>query len=199
MDTRFPLLVARRPMSSGSLVTIRSPERATSTTVASMGSSVRALARSAPASRPICSSTERTSTARSSLARPACLPPWLRHTCAITTALVRNSWPCSSATRRRAIIDRSFLSTAMNAPASRTNALTCGTSSEIRPQAHVPPDSVRQQSGYRASFPRSRGSPPTPPRGAGLQPLPQATRTTPSQPCAQRRALGHLNPRQTKC
>ena len=77
----LPLLDAKRPISSGSLVRIRSPERATRTTVASIGSSVRDLARSAPASRPIFSSTGRTSTARRSLATPACLPPGLRHTC----------------------------------------------------------------------------------------------------------------------
>jgi len=53
MATRLPLLEARWPISSGSLVRIRSPDRATNTTVASMGSSIRALARSTPASRPI--------------------------------------------------------------------------------------------------------------------------------------------------
>jgi hypothetical protein len=141
----LPLLDAKRPISSGSLVRIRSPERATRTTVASIGSSVRDLARSAPASRPIFSSTRRTSTARRSLATPACLPPELRHTCAITIALVRSSWPWSCATRSRAIVDRSFLSTAMKAPASKTRALTGATSSEFRLRVHVPPGSIRLQ------------------------------------------------------
>jgi hypothetical protein len=65
---------------------------------------------------------------------------------------VRSSRPWSCATRSRAIIDRSFLSTAMKAPASRTRALTGGTSSEFRLRAHVPLGSIRQHSGCRASF-----------------------------------------------
>src|SRR3984893_3550692 len=195
----LPLLDAKRPISSGSLVRIRSPERATSTTVASIGSSVRALARSAPASRPIFSSTGRTSTARRSLATPACLPPGLRHTCAITIALVRSSWPRSCATRSRAIIERSFLSTAMNSLESKTRALTGGTSSELRLRAPAPPGSIRQQSRYRASFPRYRGIPPTPPPGAWLQLLRLARTTTPCRPCGQHRVPGLPDRSRTKC
>lgn len=124
MTGRFPATLASLRRSPPSLVKIRSPGEARSTTVASIASAEPAFASRTPAALPSSGPIDRTSTARSNLARFTCRPPWSRHTCATTIALLRNSRPRRWDARILAIVARSSRSAATNAPTSRMSAVT---------------------------------------------------------------------------